>query len=77
MELSATTPEMLKHGTRVEGETMDEEQRTLARRVVLGLAGVFGGIGALGAGIVAWRWWRGDANEDGDDIAAGEDTRKR
>lgn len=51
-ELSSTTPEMLKRGQRVEGQTVSEEQRTFARRVAIALVGLpcmlAGGAGAYG-----------------------------
>lgn len=39
-ELSATTPQMLLQGMRIEGNTMAEEQRTFARKVAIGLLGL-------------------------------------
>lgn len=54
-ELSATTPEMLKAGLRREGHTMNEEHRTLARKVttvVLGLPLAFGSVVVGGV----WFW---------------------
>ena len=55
-ELSATTPEMLKAGLRREGHTMNEEHRTLARKVAIGIVGlplVFGSV--VVGGVWLWR----------------------
>ena len=55
-ELSATTPEMLKAGLRREGHTMNEEHRTLARKVAIGIVGLplaFGGV--VVGGVWLWR----------------------
>ncbi len=52
-ELSATTPQMLRDGVRVKGETMEEEHRTKARRVTLGLMGLPVGVGVAWVG---WEW---------------------
>ena len=60
-ELTPTTPAMLRDGTRVPGEMMEEEHRTMARRVVLGFMAVPVGVGLLG---VLW-WWVMDRNDDG------------
>lgn len=58
--LSATTPQMIVEGVRTPGQTMDEEQRTYARRVVLALLGTpF----TLGTGILGWKWMRIEQNE--------------
>ena len=51
-ELSSTTPEMMRRGLRVEGQTMSEEQSTFARRVAITMVGLpcalAGGAGAWG-----------------------------
>ncbi len=52
-ELSATTPQMLRDGVRVKGETMEEEHRTQARRVALVLMGLPVGVGVVWVG---WEW---------------------
>lgn len=52
-ELSATTPEMIKQGLRQEGHTMEEGQRTFARKVTIGVMGV---PVIIGTAIVGWNW---------------------
>lgn len=51
-ELSATTPQMVEDGLRVEGQTMIEEHRTFARRIAIVMVGLpcalAGGAGAWG-----------------------------
>ena len=54
-ELSATTPEMLKAGLRREGHTMNEEHRTLARKVAIGIVGLPLAFGSVVVGGV-WLW---------------------
>lgn len=54
-ELSPTTPEMLKAGLRVEGHTMNEEHRTLARKVTMGILGLPLALGSLTV-VGAWLW---------------------
>lgn len=49
--LSATTPQMIADGSRREGHTMEESQRTFARRVTLGLVGV---PVVFAVGVVLW-----------------------
>ena len=57
-ELSATTPEMLKGGSRREGHTMNEEHRTIARKVAIGIVGL---PLAFGSAVVGGAWlWRED-----------------
>lgn len=58
-ELSATTPDMLREGVRKEGHTMNEEHRTLARRVAIGTVGLPLALGSVVVGAV-WLW-PGDA----------------
>ena len=57
-ELSATTPEMLKAGLRREGHTMNEEHRTLARKVAIGIVGLPLAFGSVVVG--GWWLWRED-----------------
>ena len=54
-ELTATTPEMLKAGLRREGHTMNEEHRTLARQVAIGIVGLPLAFGSVVVGGV-WLW---------------------
>lgn len=54
-ELSATTPDMLKEGLREEGHTLNEEHRTLARKVAIGIVGLPLAFGSIIVGIV-WLW---------------------
>ena len=54
-ELSPTTPEMLRSGQRREGHTMNEEHRTLARKVTVGIIGLPLAFGSLIIGGV-WLW---------------------
>ncbi|KAM0802714.1 hypothetical protein BDR22DRAFT_819394 [Usnea florida] len=54
-ELSATTPEMLKAGSRREGHTMNEEHRTLARKVAIGIVGLPLAFGSVVVG-GTWLW---------------------
>lgn len=54
-ELTATTPEMLKAGSRREGHTMNEEHRTLARKVAIGIVGLPLAFGSVVVGGV-WLW---------------------
>lgn len=54
-ELSPTTPEMLAAGLRQEGQTMNEEHRTLARKVTIGIVGLPLAFGSLVVG-GTWLW---------------------
>lgn len=58
-ELSATTPEMLKEGLREEGHSMNEEHRTLARKVTIGIVGLPLAFGSIVVGGV-WLWREDD-----------------
>lgn len=53
-ELSATTPQMLKDGLRTEGHTMNEADRTFARRIAIALVGFPLAIGSVWVG---YKWW--------------------
>lgn len=59
-ELSATTPQMLKDGIRIEGQTMNEGDRTYARRVTMGLVGFPVAVGTIFAGV---KWYRSGSGE--------------
>lgn len=59
-ELSATTPQMLKDGLRVEGQTMNEGDRTFARRITMGLVGFPIVLGTLAVGFK----WVTSGNEE-------------
>lgn len=54
-ELSPTTPDMLQAGLRAQGHTMDEEHRTLARKVTIGILGLPLALGSLTV-VTAWFW---------------------
>lgn len=56
-ELSATTPHMIKSGTRVEGQTTDEESRAKIRRTAKWLMGFPVAVSSLW---VLWQWSKGD-----------------
>lgn len=59
-ELSETTPQMLKDGVRTEGQTMNEGDRTFARRVALGLIGFPVAVGMVWVGV---KWLTSGADE--------------
>ena len=59
-ELSATTPEMLRVGLRREGHTMNEEHRTLARKIAIGIVGLPLAFGSVVVGGV-WLWRENEA----------------
>jgi len=54
-ELSATTPQMLRDGIRREGQTMNEGDRTFARRITMALVGFPLAIGTIFAGVKLYR----------------------
>jgi len=59
-ELSATTPQMLKDGIRTEGQTMNEGDRTYARRITMGLVGI---PIAAGTALVGAKWFMARSGE--------------